>query len=463
MDSPLSGLEVRAAHLGEKLTDRGGVPGRLDLSALEVQVNNSIMEKAGIRIVFLLVIAAVVPLLRAAPVGSVPDNIPISIKIPDSQELVKTDVPGQSAIPECLKTQEGVTETENGLVVPAEAFTLCARKELGRLQTELKTTAPEPEDSSEEEEPEEDYVPPAAAKEEKPAAKEEKKEEPEPAKEEAPTPPKEEKPFFPEAPQIPDLTSITDAFTKTKPIDKNPTVLGDVVKILQVIFDFRRVMSDMQRILHGDIKGVLQEYPGRARGLFRMVHSLPSRFASARDTVEEIQKETEDPEYAGTLSDLNKYLSSAGESSRELPNALSLVSTLDTLRSIAARLHNRVTSAFTTKRAADQSGSLTGRSRSGVMDDIKDIFLTIPDTFRAYGRRSKLNGGPGIFSPSPVSPLSPWSPLNPLSPISPISQISRLTPADPLGPISKAQVGAVDAISRRLTDLFSTRKGGRQQ
>lgn len=106
---------------------------------------------------------------------------------------------------------------------------------------------------------------------------------------------------------------------------------------------------------------------------------------------------------------------------------------------------------------------LSGRSRSGVMDDIKDIFLTIPDTFRSYGRRSKLNGGPGIFSPSPVSPLSPWSPLNPLSPISPISQISRLTPGDPLGPVSRAQVGAVDAISRRLTDLFSTRKGARQQ
>ncbi|KAH9369358.1 hypothetical protein HPB48_022449 [Haemaphysalis longicornis] len=418
------------------------------------------MEKKGIGLLFLLVVAATAPIIRAAPAGLFgPDNVPISIKLPDSEELVKTDVPGQSAIPECLKTQDGVTETENGLVVPAEAFTLCARKELGRLQTELKPTTPEPEDSSEEEQPEEDDIPPPA----KPAAKEEKKEEPEPPKEKAPAPPKEEKPFFPEAPKIPDLTSITDAFTKTKPIDKNPTILGDVVKVLQVIFDFKRVMSDMQRILHGDIKGVLQEYPGRARGFFRMVHSLPSRFSSARDTVEEVQKETEDPEYAGTLSDLNKYLSSAGESSRDLPNALSLVSTLDTLRSIAARLHNRVTSAFTTKRAADQSGFLSGRSRSGVMDDIKDIFLTIPDTFRSYARRSKLNGGPGIFSPSPVSPLSPWSPLNPLSPISPISQISRLTPGDPLGPVSKAQVGAVDAISRRLTDLFNPRKGARDQ
>lgn len=432
-------------------------------------MNDSVMETKGMGILFLLVISGTVNIIKAAPTGSsVADNIPISIKIPDSEELVKTDVPGQSAIPECLKTQEGVTETENGLVVPAEAFTLCARKELGRLQTELKPTVPDPDDSSEEEQPEEDDLPPPP----KQAPKEEKKEEPEPAKEEkapAPpkkdTPPKEEKAFFPEAPPIPDLTSITDAFTKTKPIDKNPTILGEVVKVLQVIFDFKRVMSDMQRILHGDIKGVLQEYPGRARGLFQMVHSLPSRFAAARDTVEEVQKETEDPEYAGTLEDLNKYLSSAGASSRDLPNALSLVSTLDTLRSIAGRLHNRVTSAFTTKRAADPLSSLTGRSRSpsGVMDDIKDIFLTIPDTFRAYGRRSKLNGGPGIFSPSPVSPLSPWSPLNPLSPISPFSQVSRLTPLDPLGPVSRAQVGAVDAISKRLTDLFSTRKSSRQQ
>lgn len=189
------------------------------------------MEKKGIGLLFLLVVAATAPIIRAAPAGSLgPDNIPISIKIPDSEELVKTDVPGQSAIPECLKTQDGVTETENGLVVPAEAFTLCARKELGRLQTELKPTTPEPEDSSEEEQPEEDDIPPPP----KPPAKEEKKEEPEPPKEKAPAPPKEEKPFFPEAPKIPDLTSITDAFTKTKPIDKNPTILGEVVKVLQV-------------------------------------------------------------------------------------------------------------------------------------------------------------------------------------------------------------------------------------
>ncbi|KAL1422213.1 hypothetical protein MTO96_022345 [Rhipicephalus appendiculatus] len=350
------------------------------------------------------------------------DNVPISIKLPDSNELVKTDVPSQSAIPECLKSQEGVTENEDGLVAPAEAFTLCARQELGRLQTELKPSDPEPEESSEEEEPVEDDVPPPPKKEAAEPV------EPETKKEAPPPPPAESKPPVPQTPTIPDLTSITDAFTKVRPVDKHPTILVEVVKILQVIFDFRRVMSDMQRILHGDLHGVLREYPERARGLFHMVSTLPSRFANARDKVEEVKEESTEPEYMQTLDELHNYLTSAGASSQELPNAL----------------------------------SLNNRNHPRVVDEIKDIFTIIPDTFRAYGRRSKLNGGPGIFSPSPVSPLSPWNPLNPLSPISPLSAVSRLTPGDPLRPISRAQVRAVDTVSKRLVDLFNARTGSKK-
>ncbi|KAL3175470.1 hypothetical protein MRX96_040220 [Rhipicephalus microplus] len=195
-------------------------------------------------------------------------------------------------------------------------------------------------------------------------------------------------------------------------------------------------MSDMQQILHGDLAGVLREYPERARGLFHMVRTLPSRFANARDKVEEVKEESQEPEYMQTLNELQSYLTSAGASAEELPNALSLVSTLDALRK-------------------------QPRS-SRVVDEIKDIFTIIPDTFRAYGRRSKLNGGPGIFSPSPVSPLSPWNPLNPLSPISPVSAVSRLTPGDPLRPISRAQVRAVDTVSKRLVDLFNARTGSKK-
>ncbi|KAH7934397.1 hypothetical protein HPB49_025449 [Dermacentor silvarum] len=370
------------------------------------------------KMLLLIAVAAMaVPFLQGAPAAvKFVDNIPISIKLPDSDELVKTDVPSQSAIPECLKSMEGVTENEHGLVAPAEAFTQCARMELGRLESELKPSAPEPEDSSEEEPVEDDVPPPpkpAAAEPAQPAEPETKKETP---------PPAESKPHVPEAPQIPDLTSITDAFTKVKPIDKHPTILAEVVKIFQVIFDFRRVMSDMQRILHGDLHGVLREYPDRARGLFHMVSTLPRRFAHARGKVEEVKEESQEPEYMQTLNELHNYLTSAGASSEELPNALSL-------------------------------------SSSKVLDEIKDIFTIIPDTFRAYGRRSKLNGGPGIFSPSPVSPLSPWNPLNPLSPISPVSAVARLSPVNPWAPISRAQVKAVDAVSKRLVDLFNARTG----
>lgn len=407
------------------------------------------------RMLLLIAVAAMaVPFLQGAPAAvKFVDNIPISIKLPDSDELVKTDVPSQSAIPECLKSQEGVTENEHGLVAPAEAFTQCARKELGRLQDELKPSAPEPDESSEEEPVEDDVPPPpekAAAAPVEPAEPESKKETP---------PPAESKPHIPEAPQIPDLTSITDAFTNVKPIDKNPTVLAEVVKILQVIFDFRRVMSDMQRILHGDLRGVLREYPDRARGLFHMVRTLPTRFALARDKVEEVKEESQEPEYMQTLDELHNYLTSAGASSQELPNALSLVSTLDALKSIAGRLQNHLTEGLVGRKRAAASISEPPKSSSKVLDDIKDIFTIIPDTFRAYGRRSKLNGGPGIFSPSPVSPLSPWNPLNPLSPISPVSAVANLSPVNPWAPIARAQVKAVDAVSKRLVDLFNARTG----
>lgn len=414
------------------------------------------MVNRSLKMLLLIAVTAMaVPLLQGAPAVKFADNVPISIKLPDSNELVKTDVPSQSAIPECLKSQEGVTENEDGLVAPAEAFTQCARKELGRLQTELKPSAPEPEESSEEEEPVEDDVPTPPKKEAAEPV------EPESKKEVPPPPPAESKPPVPQAPQIPDLSSITDAFTKVRPIDKHPTILVEVVKILQVIFDFRRVMSDMQRILHGDLAGVLQEYPERARGLFHMVRTLPSRFATARDKVEEVKEESKEPEYVQTLDELHNYLTSAGASSQELPNALSLVSTLDALRSIAGRLQNHLTEGLSGRKRAAESISERPKS-SRVVDEIKDIFTIIPDTFRAYGRRSKLNGGPGIFSPSPVSPLSPWNPLNPLSPISPVSAVSRLTPGDPLRPISRAQVTAVDAVSKRLVDLFNARTGSKK-
>lgn len=130
----------------------------------------------------------------------------------------------------------------------------------------------------------EEGVTPTAPKEE--VKPEVKPEEPPKKKPAQPQP----KPVLTSAPKVPDLTSITDAFAEVKPIAQNPSVLADVIKILQTIFDFKRIMNDMQRILHGDLKGVLQEYPERAAGFFRMVHNLPHRFLGAKEKVEEVQR-----------------------------------------------------------------------------------------------------------------------------------------------------------------------------
>lgn len=445
----------------------------------------------------LSVSVTIAQLSRGAPATTdVSDGVQISIKLPEGNEVVKTDVPRRSAIPACLRMQPGVVEDENGLVVTAEAFTNCAKTELTRLQTEIN--GPDSEDSSEEA-VEDDDAPPAKKEKEadvpeaKPAAKEEvpteektpekeKESEPKPAPEpepaaapkpaSAPKPAAKPaaKPAFAPPPKIPDLTTITDAFSEVRPISKDPSVLGEIVKILQVIFDFKRVMNDMQRILHGDLKGVLREYPERARGFFKLVHNLHRRFVGAAQKVEIVKKSSnKESKYYGVLDNLHQYLNAAATSSQDLPNAVSLVSTVDALRTVAVQLQNQASAvAGRSSAAAIEEGPKESNPESSrVLNDIKNVFLLIPDTFRSYTRRTKLNGGPGIFSPSPLSPLSPYSPLNPFSPIGPFSAIGSLNPLNPVprgsrlyNDVRQSSLRAVDSVSKRLLDLFSTRGGG---
>lgn len=432
-------------------------------------------------------LAALAVAATAAPAATTDrkpeDNFPIIITIPDSEEVVKTDVPRQSAIPECLKRQPNVTEKDGVLVVTAEAFTECAKTELTRLETEINT--PNDDDDSSEESAEEDVedlshknklkeegVTPTAPKEE--VKPEVKPEEPPKKKPAEPQP----KPVLTSAPKVPDLTSITDAFAEVKPIAQNPSVLADVIKILQTIFDFKRIMNDMQRILHGDLKGVLQEYPERAAGFFRMVHNLPHRFLGAKEKVEEVQRASKekDSKYVGVLDNLHKYLDEAAVSSKELPKAASLVTTVDTLRTIARQLRNNVLARVSHEdlEVAEETTGRSGVSKpSKLLNEIKDIFYVIPDSFRHYARRSKLNGGPGIFSPDPFSPLGPLGILNPLSPAGPLSPVGSLSPLASLNPLRSytrrpslyqdfktTSLSAVDTVSKTVYGLLNSRRSG---
>uniref|UniRef100_A0A6B0VDD2 Putative conserved secreted protein n=1 Tax=Ixodes ricinus TaxID=34613 RepID=A0A6B0VDD2_IXORI len=449
----------------------------------------------------LTVSATVLQLSSGAPATTdVSEGVQISIKLPEGDEVVKTDVPKRSAIPACLRQQPGTVEDENGLVVSADAFTNCAKTELTRLQTEINN--PDNDDSSEEA-PEDDDAPPVKKEKEadvpeaKPAPKEEAHPEEKPPQKETESAPKPEsaakpeseakpesaakpeseakpesaaKPAFAPPPKIPDLTSITDAFSEVRPISQDPSVLGEIVKILQVIFDFKRVINDMQRILHGDLKGVLREYPERARGFFKLVHNLHHRFKGAAHKVEVVQRSSnKESKYYGVLDNLHKYLRAAATSSEDLPNAVSLVSTVDALRTVAIELQSQASAVAGRSSAAaiEEAPKASDSESSRVLNDIKNVFLLIPDTFRSYTRRTKLNGGPGIFSPSPLSPLSPYSPLNPLSPIGPFSAIGSLNPLNPVPRASRryndlrtSSLRAVDSVSKTLLGLFSNRDGG---
>lgn len=148
---------------------------------------------------------------------------------------------------------------------------------------------------------------------------------------------------------------------------------------------------------------------------------------------------------------------------------MSLVSTVDALRTVAIELQHQTSAVAGRSSAAaiEEAPKASDSESSRVLNDIKNVFLLIPDTFRSYTRRSKLNGGPGIFSPSPLSPLSPYSPLNPLSPIGPFSAIGSLNPLNPVPRVSRryndirtSSLRAVDSVSKTLLDLFSNRGGG---
>ncbi|OQR69274.1 hypothetical protein BIW11_12365 [Tropilaelaps mercedesae] len=75
-----------------------------------------------------------------------------------------------------------------------------------------------------------------------------------------------------------------------------------MLSVLQTVFDFKRVMNDLRRVLRGDLFGVLGEYPGRMNGLFKMVQELPRRIMKSIGIVSRLQAETTDTTFRGVLT-----------------------------------------------------------------------------------------------------------------------------------------------------------------
>lgn len=67
------------------------------------------------------------------------------------------------------------------------------------------------------------------------------------------------------------------------------------------MFDYKRVMNDLRRILTGDIFGVIGEYPERMTGLFKMVHELPRRIMKSIGIVNRLRISTNDTIFKGVL------------------------------------------------------------------------------------------------------------------------------------------------------------------
>ncbi|XP_064489823.1 uncharacterized protein LOC135401375 isoform X2 [Ornithodoros turicata] len=470
----------------------------------------------------ILFIAPLIISSVGAPVETTGTTIPVKIAIPDTNEVVTSDIPSHSAIPQCLRESSNVTEDDEGLHVPAQIFTECAKKELRRLQNdikyetgrptggaasdsatvpgEVKLDSPQvqdvlPYDENEEEESPEDYdeKPSKGALEEEPKVEKPKVEEPkveepkaeepkveerkvEEPKAEEPTPitPKkavEEPAKIPhEAPKIPDLTTITNAFDSVKPISEHPGVLGEVVRVLQVIFDYKRVQSDLQRILNGDIHKVLQEYPDRAKGFFQLIVSLPERFKGAANDVQEVKKESPaDGPYSDVFGNLQAYMNSAAQTSQQLPNMLSLVSTVDALRNIATQLSGLVAPRGFGGFGAGLLPTPPPSPQAALLNEITSVFQHIPATFGSFlngGRSFGLGRGHRpVRRPvrPPVEPSEVPSEDKPVSPHDEVAahhteQVEAKSANDPPAfykDVATASLAAFDTVSKTLYDILT--------
>lgn len=416
-----------------------------------------------------LAMALLIRSTAAAPVDSTGNVIPVKISIPDSSEVISTDVPSHSAIPKCLRDSSGVTEDENGLNAPAAVFTDCARKELNRLQQDIKSEAIQPVNDitvdDTKGDAEEGHLRGTSASvvpEELPYDENEEEESPEydghikeevSPKSAAPKKvPEEVPPRGPSsAPAVPDLTSVTNAFDSVKPISKNPGVLGEVVRILQVIFDYKRIQSDLQRILNGDLHKVLQEYPDRAAGFFKLIVELPERFKGGAQDVGKVKQQSKsDGPYSDVFEKLHLYMNSAARTSQELPNMLSLVSTVDTLRNIATHLTTLVNpSAYGPVRTAQPPTS----EPAVLLREITSMFQVIPDAFGSFfGRR------PGVPQFHPVHPAVQPEVQRPVEePVQPgtVEAKSVDAPRTVYQDLATVSLGAVDAVSKTLYGILT--------
>ncbi|OQR77898.1 hypothetical protein BIW11_06767 [Tropilaelaps mercedesae] len=77
--------------------------------------------------------------VQGAPVQDGLQTILLKVKIPESTEVVETEVARDSSIPDCVRKNPSTVDEDGGITVTAEVFTDCARKELRRIQDEFET------------------------------------------------------------------------------------------------------------------------------------------------------------------------------------------------------------------------------------------------------------------------------------------------------------------------------------
>ncbi|XP_022697649.1 uncharacterized protein LOC111265323 isoform X2 [Varroa jacobsoni] len=242
--------------------------------------------------------------------GGIP-TIPLKIRIPESMEFVHMDAAFDSTIPDCIRKDPASIEENGGITVTAETFTDCARHELRRIQDKFETQ----------------NRPSATSG---PRGKSDK------AAEDSGAAPVEAVSGGSGSAAAPKATTDTIVNATASAVPGSSS--NDMLAVIQTVFDYKRVMTDLRRILRGDVFGVLGEYPGRMNGLFKIIQELPRRIMKSIGIVNRLRNATTDTTFRGVLTNLKEYLTQASHTAKDLPTAFTLVSVMDTLRNVASKI-----------------------------------------------------------------------------------------------------------------------------
>ncbi|XP_022670892.1 uncharacterized protein LOC111254387 isoform X1 [Varroa destructor] len=282
--------------------------------------------------------------------GGIP-TIPLKIRIPESMEFVHMDAAFDSTIPDCIRKDPASIEENGGITVTAETFTDCARHELRRIQDKFETqnrpsATSGPRGKSDKAAEDSGAAPVEAVSGGRESGQENEQDNNR----------HKDKPDH----DISDHDRINQGIlaqhgirgsgSAAAPKATTDTIVNatasavpgsssnDMLAVIQTVFDYKRVMTDLRRILRGDVFGVLGEYPGRMNGLFKIIQELPRRIMKSIGIVNRLRNATTDTTFRGVLTNLKEYLTQASHTAKDLPTAFTLVSVMDTLRNVASKI-----------------------------------------------------------------------------------------------------------------------------